>query len=308
MLDGGQRTLGIDVAEAAQVRRDDHVPGGPQRVFRRQRLLLEHVERGARDLVRFERLDHGGFVHDAAAGEIDEIARRLHGGEDAGIDAMVSFFRIGHKQHQIVELARVFDQLAAQMHAVEARQLAFGRGEADHGHVERRAARRQRLGDETDAIDADSLAVDQPGRPARPAALVLIAHTVGQPAAQRQHPQDGGFRHRLAMDAADIGDDHLVAQRRLVDDAVNAGPERLDPFQLAGGREHLVAQHRPECHQDLGFGHERCGLGEVIDDVDLQLRKALAQPRGVEVANLLRERQQDEQAAHSDFCLWQSNS
>src|SRR5262249_26555978 len=48
------------------------------------------------------------------------------------------------------------------------------------------------------------------------------------------------------------------------------------------------------------FRHERRRLGEMVDDVDLQLRKTLAQPRGVEVANILRERQQDEQAAHSD--------
>jgi hypothetical protein len=38
----------------------------------------------------------------------------------------------------------------------------------------------------------------------------------------------------------------------------------------------------------------------MVNDVDLQLRKALVQPRGIEIANLLRERQQDEQAAHSD--------
>ena len=72
-------------------------------------------------------------------------------------------------------------------------------------------------------------------------------------------------------------------------------------FSLPADCEHFVAQHRPECHQDLGLGHERRGLGEMVDNVDLQLRETLAQPRGIEVANLLRERQQDEQAGHDNF-------
>jgi hypothetical protein len=38
----------------------------------------------------------------------------------------------------------------------------------------------------------------------------------------------------------------------------------------------------------------------MVNDVNLQLRKALVQPRGVKVANFLRERQEDEQSAHSD--------
>ena len=37
------------------------------------------------------------------------------------------------------------------------------------------------------------------------------------------------------MDAADIGDDHVLAERGLVDEAVDAGAERLHPFELLGG-------------------------------------------------------------------------
>src|SRR5262245_10986814 len=49
VLDRHQRQIGIDVAEAAEMRRDDDVLHSPQWMIRRQRLGLEHVERRARD-------------------------------------------------------------------------------------------------------------------------------------------------------------------------------------------------------------------------------------------------------------------
>src|SRR6266403_2071489 len=44
-------------AEAGRVRRDQHAGCGPQRMLGGQRLLLEHVERGPRDLAGAQRGD-----------------------------------------------------------------------------------------------------------------------------------------------------------------------------------------------------------------------------------------------------------
>ena len=90
-------------------------------------------------------------------------------------------------------------------------------------------------------------------------------------ARQRQHRADGGFRHRRAVNAVDVGDDDVFAQHRPVDQIVDAGAERLHPFQLGAGAQHVVAQPRRKCQQYVGGRDIGPDLGMVIHKIDIEV-------------------------------------
>ena len=73
------------------------------------------------------------------------------------------------------------------------------------------------------------------------------------------------------MDAADIGDEHLTPERGQVDDIVDAGAERLDPFKLLGVAHHMVGHGRRKAQQDVGVGDIGADLVVMADHVDGQL-------------------------------------
>src|SRR5918999_1448415 len=79
---GGDRGAG-DIAEelvgpGERMGSDDHVVQLEQRIVRRCGLLLEHVEAGARDAARRERLVQRLFIHHQPARHVDEKGARLH--------------------------------------------------------------------------------------------------------------------------------------------------------------------------------------------------------------------------------------
>ena len=108
---------------------------------------------------------------------------------------------------------------------------------------------------------------------------VLRAHRARHVARQREHVGDGRFRHRRAVDAADIGDHHLFAERGQVDDVVDAGAERLDPLQLRRVAHDVVGHRRRKAQQNVDVGDIGADIVVMADDVDGQLRKALQQHR-----------------------------
>jgi hypothetical protein len=60
------------------MRRNQHIRRRPQRVIRRQRFRVRHVERRAADELVMKSLDERGLVDDLAAGDVgDESAARI---------------------------------------------------------------------------------------------------------------------------------------------------------------------------------------------------------------------------------------
>ena len=235
--DGRHGAVLVAVRIAAEMREDRHVLGLPQRIVGRQRLLREHVERGAGDLSRFQRLDQRRLVDHAAARDIDQIGGRLHGGEHLRADDAARLRRQRRQRHQ--------DSRVRARSSPDRRARPCGRSLAP--------ARGLPLMPITVMpnclqIGARYSAISPTPRmptvlPASSCAgqrshwrFVLRAGRARQVARQRQHIGDGRFRHRRAVDAADIGDQHLFAERGQVDDVVDAGAERLDPFQLRASR------------------------------------------------------------------------
>ena len=92
-----------------------------------------------------------------------------------------------------------------------------------------------------------------------------------------------GFRDRRPVDAADIGDDHVLAQRRLVDEVVDAGAQRLDPFQAVRLLQDLRGEHRREGEERVGGGDMGADLGVMIDQCRWRPREsALAVGRDID--------------------------
>jgi hypothetical protein len=162
------------------------------------------------------------------------------------------------------------------------------RGHSGYAHAEGLAFRRQDFGDLADAENADRLVMQKLRREPAPLPFVLGADGAAKPPRQRQHSRERGFRNRRALDAAHIGDDHVVAQSRLVDEIVDAGAERLDPFESRSGGQHIAGQHRSESDKRIGLVDERPDLGMMVNQLDRDLRKALAQAVAILIANGLR--------------------
>ena len=189
------------------------------------------------------------------------------------------------------------------MDAVEARDLARRRRDADDRHAQRLAFRRQRLRDHADAEDADGLALQKLGRPALPLVLVLRAHEARQVAGQRQHRSERRLRHRRAMHAVQACHGDAGLERRLVGDAVETGAERLHPFQIARRREVelQVLHHLPEGDQHVGVGERGDRLVRRGRDLDRDFGKCPAQPGAILLGDIGREREKNEQAGHGWF-------
>src|SRR5688572_5809335 len=81
------------IGPAQGVRRQDHVVELQDRIVRRRRLLLEHVEPGARDAPLGEHPGQRLLIDDRPARGIDEIGGRLHQRQALGIDEMPGLWR-----------------------------------------------------------------------------------------------------------------------------------------------------------------------------------------------------------------------
>jgi hypothetical protein len=109
------------------------------------------------------------------------------------------------------------------------------------------------------------------------------------------------------MDAADIGDDNVFAQRRLVDEIIDAGAERLDPFKPPCRFQHMTGEHGREGNERVGAIDIGCGFGMVIHQLDRGGRKAPAQAVPILAAYRLRQGQKNENIGHAgDFLTMRS--
>ena len=184
------------------------------------------------------------------------------------------------------------------MHAVEAGDRPRRRTHAGHGHAESLAHWRQCLGDQPDAENAHRLVMQKLRRPAPPLTRVLAADRAGQITRQRQHRAERCLRHRRPVDAPDIGHDDVLAQRRLIDEVVDAGAERLNPFQVWRLLQDFGGHHRREGDQSVGVRDMGPDLGMMVDQRHRHVGKALLQAVAVLLADRLGQAEQNEDIGH----------
>ena len=132
--------------------------------------------------------------------------------------------------------------------------------------------------------------------------VLLVANGAWYSAANRQHRGKRRLRHRVAVHAVDVGDDNVVAQRRPVGEIVDAGADALNPFQLRRMAQHMVGavpEIRPVGDQHIHVGQIGIGLGDVIDQRDVDARKRLADAVVVGTRQRFRQAENEQNGCHA---------
>ena len=152
------------------VRRDDTVLGGEQRVILFRRLVHKNVKPRSGDAATIQRLGKGSFVHNCAARRIDKERSGLH---------QVKALRIHKPAGLVRERAMQRDDIGIFEKRVELRplitlgQLPFRAAVYENFHAERRAELCDGLPDMSEADDAERFAVQLKQR------VRAVAHRFG---------------------------------------------------------------------------------------------------------------------------------
>ena len=216
----------------------------PERVVRRQRLLLEDVEGCAGDLATVEGGNEIVQPRGHAASDVDEAGGGLHRAEAGGVPHELRFGRVRDGGDDEVGFGQAGVELGGRDELGE--RVVFGaRVDADHAGAEGGA---EAGGFGADAADA----VDQHGRFGQvevaalagarvPAALGLGGAPIGQAAGEREHEHHDVLGDVVGVDAARVADHHrmfrqlrVVIARRRAGEGVLEQAEALDRWEQIG--------------------------------------------------------------------------
>jgi hypothetical protein len=100
------------------------------------------------------------------------------------------------------------------------------------------------------------------------------------------------------VNAAHIGYQHVFAKRRKVDDVVDPGTERLNPFQFWRVADDVISHRWRKAQQDISVGDIGADVLVVADDIDGQLRKPFQKHRLVAGAHRFLDFRKDEYVGH----------
>ena len=205
------------VAGAADVRQQHDVRRAEQRIARRQRLDLHHVEPSAGDPALLERMDERALVDDAAARRVDEDRRALHRSQLLRADDVARLGRQRHvKAHEIGRSQQIVERNAL------GRRMRLGHcrpAGVEHAHAEARRTPRDGLPDLAEPDDAERRAVDvapeqQARVPRAPAALPHQPLRLDDAAGAREHQREGEIGGRLGQHARRVADGDAALARR----------------------------------------------------------------------------------------------
>ena len=224
--------------EAPEVRRHDHVGAVEQRRLG-DRLRLEHVERGAGDVARLERLGQRHGVDQLAPGGVDDAHAGPHLLQQRGADDVARLGRRGQVERHPVGLGDgLLDGLgqlgAALAHALGADEGVVG----DDAHAEPAGAGRDQLPDAAEADHRERLVgqLDAAEAAALPAPVDQRRVGLRDVAGQRQHQRDGVLGGRQRVRLRRVADQDAARRGRLDVDVVDA---------RAGPADHAQPRRRP---------------------------------------------------------------
>src|SRR5882724_9769472 len=253
----------------------DHLLELEQRMIGGRRLLLEHVERGARDLARLDRARQRQLVDQAPAGTVDDPGTRLHPLE----------LRLAHEVPRVSGQRRVDrDEVGArqqlvELDAVDAQPLGGlareVRVEGDDLHTESERAARHLGADPTQADDAEDLA--EKLHALQPVLLPppgLQADVGGRQATgQRQQQTERVLGDRRGISTRGVHHDHATLGRGVDVDRVHAGTRPSDYLEtltrLDGGASHLGGAADDEAFV-LADALDELALAERTDHLDFE--------------------------------------
>ena len=102
--------------------------------------------------------------------------------------------------------------------------------------------------------------------------------TICMPKAFSSSPIARRFAHRRPVNAGAAGDDYIRLERRAAQEMVDAGGERLDPFQLRRTGEHIVTDFDAEHDHHLDTRQVAGDRSGVLEQGELQRGKFRLQP------------------------------
>ena len=104
-----------------------------------------------------------------------------------------------------------------------------------------------------------------------------------------KHQMSDGLAHCRAMNATRTGQQHARPPGRTAEKVIDAGGERLDPFQTHRLAHEVVVHTDPESDEDIDGGHLQRQRRQILhcinrlDRVDGQSRTGLSEPLGIMV-------------------------
>jgi hypothetical protein len=254
---------------ARDVRRQDRVRRLPERRFRAERLLLEHVARHAREPARAQRLGERVLVDDAAARQVDQVRARPQPGELARADRAARLGREREEHDHVVGLAH---------HALHAggvgaeHEIDAVRGlglplRADHAHAEPSRLHGDGLADRAEAQDPERLSRHRLDHVELPEVPALLLERARQLLREREDHRQSELAHLRAVDAARVRDLHAGREVRRGQERVDARAHHLDEAQRA--RRRPDAARRAERDQRLDVRQPRAQVLLAVPDDDL---------------------------------------
>ncbi len=241
-------------------------------MIERQRLAVEHVDRGAGDRSLGERFDQRRLVDDRPARRVDEVRGRLHRAQRFGADEPACFARQRHVQRDDVGLGEQLRE-RGRMRDAELGRAFLGQASApaDHVHVERATDGGHELADVADADDAERRPAQTVPDAALPAAagmeLGILARDVAY-GRENQRPRElacrAGPAARPAYGHAALGGGGEIDRR-----IAHAG--RHEQSKLGQRREQRAVERRSLAHRDDDLERrERLDKLRAIVDVIVQ--------------------------------------
>ena len=248
-----------------------------RRAVRGGRLAREDVEPGAGDLAGGQRGVERVLVDEAAAGDVDDVARRLHLRELLRADHPGGLGRLRHVDRDEVALLEQLverEQVHAELLGARARDVGVVR---DDAHVEGLQTRGDERADAAEADDADGL-LEQLGAGVRaPLPLALGERRVRgrDVAGEAQDVADRQLRGRDDVGCRRIDDHHAGGRRRPDVDVVEPDAGPCDDLQHGSGRERLGVDLRGGADQHrvrVGERREQRRPIGAVDAADVEVR------------------------------------
>ena len=262
------------LARGAHVWRDEYVVELPERIFRRQRFLRCHVQRGACDSLLGSAEINAGSSTSAPRDNIQEIRRGFHERELARADHVAGFGRFRRGQDDKISL-RQAPRRASKLGKLARRDLLRLRPE--------RVTAQTRIPSGRIIFATSRPIAPKPmksricprssrGRTGRvpqfllrPMRLLLIAEAVGKTASECDESAENVLGHRDAVNAARVGNLDAALPKFRIHQLADAGGRRVKPFEFlarvrivrAAGRSRRKCRCRgvhPVCGRSAGDG------------------------------------------------------
>ncbi len=250
-----------------------------QREIRRRRFDFKHIERGPGDLAAPERVEQRGFVHQPAAGAIDDPHPAFAQRQAAGVEHVPGFGRHRHVHGNEIrarqEVVQILEKLHLQRARPAGREVGIVRGDA---HPERDGAAGEFAADAAHAEDAEGFAVQFH------ALEFLAVPFAGGDAGVRLRDGPGGrnqegkrvFGGRDGVAVGRVHHDDAPARRGLDVHVVHAHAGAADHAQVGGGFEHFGGDFGLAAHDERGVAGDFCdqfAFGERLARVDVHFEQ-----------------------------------